>query len=101
MTQIDMNEEAARRAEVARKQMLRAHIALQESGLVTPLEIKMLDAAQERFQEYTEAQGDFARAGFHRGSMAPLAYWRQIESARVNRAGELRQILEKMLEERG
>lgn len=101
MTQLDMNEEAARRAEVARKQMLRARIALQESGLMTPLEVQMLDAAQERFQEYTEAQGDFARAGFHGGSMAPLAYWNQLETARVNRAGELRQIHQQMLDERG
>ena len=101
MTQLDMNEEAARRAEVARQQMLRAHIALQESGFLVALEIQMLDAAQERFQAYTEAQGDFARAGFHRGSMAPLAYWSQIETARVNRTGELREIFNEMREQRG
>lgn len=101
MTQLEMNEEAARRADVARQQMERAVIALERSDWLSPAEVAALAASQERWQAYAEAQSEFARAGYEGGSMAPLVYWHQMETAAVSRTAELRRMFDDMAELRG
>lgn len=101
MTQLEMNHEAARRADVARHQMERAIIALERSDLLTPAESEALAVSQERWEAYAEAQSEVARLGYEGGSMASLVYWSNMETAAISRTGELRRMFEEMRELRG
>lgn len=100
-TQLEMNMEAARRADVARQQMEKSLTALQDSGWLTPPELSALHLSQDSWLTYAEAQSQFAWAGYEGGSMAPLAYWSQMEKATLTRTGELRQIFNEMQDQRG
>ncbi|GAA4127686.1 lysozyme inhibitor LprI family protein [Aminobacter aganoensis] len=98
MTQAEMNVEAGRRADVARQQMERAVIALERSGWISAAQASALEEAQERWEKYAHTQAKFAAAEFEGGSMAPLAYASELESATVSRTGELKRMLEEMRE---
>lgn len=98
MTQAEMNAEAGRRANIAGRQMERAVIALERSGWISAAQTVALEEAQERWEKYAHAQAKFAAAEFEGGSMAPLVYASELESATVSRTGELKRMLEEMRE---
>lgn len=101
MTQIEMNMEAGRRADVARKQMERAIIALERSGWMNETQTAALEQTQERWEKYAQAQAQFAAAEFEGGSMAPLIFASELESATVSRTGELKRMLDEMRQRYG
>ncbi|MEC5321756.1 lysozyme inhibitor LprI family protein [Aurantimonas sp. A3-2-R12] len=101
MTQAEMNMEAGRRADVAKKQMERAIIALERSGWMSEAQTSALTETQERWGKYAQAQAEFAAAEFEGGSMAPLIFASELESATVSRTGELKRMLEEMRERYG
>lgn len=96
MTQAEMNMEAGRRADVANKQMERAIIALERSGWMSEAQAAALKEAQALWTKYAHAQAEFAAAEFEGGSMAPLIYAGELESATVSRTGELKRMLNEM-----
>lgn len=101
MTQAEMNMEAGRRADVARQQMERAIVALERSGWLNEAQIAALKDAQERWENYARSQANFAALEFEGGSMAPLIFASELESATVSRIGELKRMLEEMRERYG
>lgn len=101
MTQAEMNMEAGRRANVAKKQMERAIIALERSGWMSEAQTAALKEAQGQWEKYAQAQAEFASAEFEGGSMAPLIFASELESATVSRTGELKRMLEEMRERNG
>lgn len=101
MTQAEMNMEANRRADVARKQMERAIIALERSGWMSEAQIAALKETQGRWEKYAQAQAEFAAAEFEGGTMARLIFSSELESATVSRTGELKRMLEDMRERYG
>ncbi|AMY69996.1 lysozyme inhibitor LprI family protein [Frigidibacter mobilis] len=101
MTQIEMNVEAGRRANVAQQQMERAIIALKRSGWLESPQISNLDKAQENWEAYAKAQAEFAAAEFEGGSMAPLVYASELESVTISRTGELNRMFQEMKERYG
>jgi uncharacterized protein YecT (DUF1311 family) len=101
MSQIDMNFEATRRAEVARQQMERAIISLERSGWLEKRQVSELKITQDLWEAYAESQARFAAAEFDGGSMAPLVYASELETARVSRTGELKRMLDEMRERYG
>lgn len=101
MTQVEMNMEAGRRADVARQQMERAILALERSGWIEASQIAALKLTQANWESYAKAQAEFAAAEFDGGSMAPLVYASELESVTVSRTGELRRMLEEMRERYG
>lgn len=98
MTQVEMNMEAGRRADVARQQMERAIIALERSGWLDVGQISALKATQSHWEEYAKAQAELAAAEFEGGTMAPLVYASELESVTVSRTGELKRMFEGMRE---
>lgn len=98
MTQAEMNMEASRRADVAERQMERAIIALERSGWMSETQAAALKDTQARWALYSHAQASFAAAEFEGGSMAPLIYASELESATVSRTGELKRMLDEMRE---
>lgn len=98
MTQTDMNMEAGRRADVARQHMERAIVALDRSGWMNESQTEALKATQDRWEKYAQSQATFAAAEFEGGSMAPLIFASELESATVSRTGELKRMLEEMRE---
>ncbi|MEP9372094.1 lysozyme inhibitor LprI family protein [Mesorhizobium sp. KR1-2] len=98
MTQAEINEEAGRRAVVARQQMERAIIALERSGWISEAQTAALKETQGRWEKYAQAQAEFAAAEFEGGSMAPLVYASELESVTLSRTGELKRMLEEMRE---
>jgi uncharacterized protein YecT (DUF1311 family) len=101
MTQIEMNVEAGRRANVAQQQMERAIIALKRSGWLEPPQISNLDNAQENWEAYAKSQAEFAAAEFEGGSMAKLVYASELESVTISRTGELNRMFQEMKERYG
>lgn len=101
MTQVELNMEAGRRANVARQQMERAVVALERSGWMEASQVAALKQTQENWERYAKAQAVFASAAFERGSMAPLVYASELESVTVSRTGELKRMLEEMRERYG
>lgn len=101
MTQVEMNIEADRRADVASKQMERAIIALERSGWMSEAQIAALKETQGKWEKYAQAQAEFAAVEFEGGTMAPLVYSSELESATVSRTGELKRMLEEMRERYG
>lgn len=101
MTQAEMNTEAGRRADVAGKQMERAIIALERSGGMNETQTAALRETQGQWEKYARAQAEFAAAEFEGGSMAPLIFASELESATVSRTGELKRMLEEMRERYG
>ncbi len=101
MTQAEMNMEAGRRADVANKQMERAIIALERSGWMSEAQAAALKEAQARWTKYAHAQAEFAASEFEGGSIAPLIYASELESATVSRTGELKRMLEEMRQRYG
>lgn len=73
MTQTEMIAEAGRRVDVARQQMVRAIVALERSGWVSPVQISALKETQVHWEEYANAQSSFAASQFEGGSIAPLS----------------------------
>lgn len=98
MTQVEMNMEAGRRADVARQQMERAIVALERSGWMEACQVAALKRTQDHWESYAKAQAEFASAEFEGGSMAPLVYASELESVTVSRTGELKRMLEEMRE---
>jgi uncharacterized protein YecT (DUF1311 family) len=101
MTQAEMNMEAGRRADVAERQMERAIIALERSGWMSEAQTAALKEAQGQWAKYAQAQAKFAAAEFEGGSMAPLVFSSELESATVSRTGELKRMLDEMRERYG
>lgn len=101
MTQIEMNVEAGRRANVAQQQMERAIVALKRSGWLEPPQISNLDKAQENWGVYAKSQAEFAAAEFEGGSMAPLVYASELESVTISRTGELNRMFQELKERYG
>jgi uncharacterized protein YecT (DUF1311 family) len=101
MTQVEMNMETGRRADVARQQMERAIVALERSGWMEASQIAALKQTQANWERYAKAQAEFATAEFDGGSMAPLVYASELESLTVSRTGELKRMLEEMRERYG
>jgi len=101
MTQVEMNMEAGRRADVAQQQMDRAIVALERSGWMEASQIAALKQTQANWESYAKAQAEFAAAEFDGGSMAPLVFASELESVTVSRTGELKRILEEMRERYG
>lgn len=101
MSQVEMNIEAGRRADVARQQMERAIVALERSGWMGACQVAALMKTQENWESYAKAQAEFASAGFEGGSMAPLVYASELESVTVSRTGELKRMFEEMRERCG
>lgn len=101
MTQLEMNMEAGRRAEVASQQMERAIIALERSGWLSDAQISDLQETQTHWEKYARAQAEFAASEFDGGSMAPLVQASELEAVTVTRTGELRRMLEEMRERYG
>lgn len=100
ITQLELNGEAAKRAEVAKLQMEHALIALEQSELLSDAQKDALKAAQETWMIYADAQAKFAAAQFERGSMAPMVYSSELESVTISRTGDLNRILEELREQR-
>lgn len=98
MTQVELNLEADRRADVAKRQMVRAIIALERSGWMCETQVVALKEAQARWEKYARAQAKFAAAEFQGGSMAPLIFASELESATLSRTGELKRMLEEIRE---
>jgi uncharacterized protein YecT (DUF1311 family) len=98
MTQAEMNMEAGRRAGIARKQMDRAVAALEHSGWMNEAQSAALKETQDRWETYAQSQARFAAAEFDGGSMAPLIFASELESATVTRTGEIKRMLEEMRE---
>jgi uncharacterized protein YecT (DUF1311 family) len=101
MTQTEMNIEAGRRADVAEKQMERAVIALERSGWMNEAQAAALESSQGRWEKYARAQAQFAAAEFEGGTIAPLIFASELESATVSRTGELKRMLYEMRERNG
>lgn len=101
ITQVEMNIEADRRADVASKQMERAIIALKRSGWMSEAQIAALKETQGKWEKYAQAQAEFAAVEFEGGTMAPLVYSSELESATVSRTGELKRMMEEMRERYG
>ncbi|WP_323037689.1 lysozyme inhibitor LprI family protein [Pararhodobacter sp.] len=101
MTQVEMNMEAGRRADLARQQMERAIVALERSGWMEASQIAALNQTQANWESYAKAQAEFAAAEFDGGSMAPLVYASELETVTVSRTGELKRMLEEMRERYG
>jgi len=101
MTQAEMNKEAGRRVDVVQRQLERAIIALERSGWMSDAQAAALKGAQKRWLEYARAQAEFAAAEFEGGSMAPLIYAGELESATLSRTGELKRMLDEMRERNG
>ena len=101
MTQIEMNVEAGRRANVAQQQMERAIIALKRSGWLEPPQLSNLDKAQENWEAYAKSQAEFAAAEFEGGSMAPLVYASELESVTISRTGEVNRMFKELKERYG
>lgn len=101
MTQVEMNAEAGRRANVARQQMERAIIALEQSGWLEERQLSALQNAQESWEEYAKSQAEFAAAEFDGGSIAPLVYSSELEAVTISRTGELKRMLQEMRERYG
>lgn len=98
MTQAEMNQEAGRRADVARQQMQRAIIALERSGWMNTEQETALKETQDRWEHYAQSQAEFAAAEFVGGSMAPLIFASELESATLSRTGELKRMFSEMQE---
>lgn len=96
MSQVEMNMEAGRRADVARQQMERAIVALERSGWMEASQVAALKQTQENWASYARSQAEFASAEFEGGSIAPLVYASELESVTVTRTGELKRMLEEM-----
>lgn len=101
MTQAEMNMEADRRAKVANKQMERAITALERSGWMSDTQTTALKETQRRWEQYAQAQAEFMAAKFEAGSIAPLIFASELETATVSRTGELKRMLEEMRERYG
>ncbi len=101
MTQAEVNMEAARRADVAQQQMERAILALERSGWIKASQQSALGKAQANWRIFAESQAAFAAAEFEGGTMAPLIYASEFESATIIRTGELKRMLEQMRERYG
>lgn len=101
MTQAEMNEEAGRRADVAKRQLERAVIALERSGWMSEAQNDALKETQRLWEKYAHAQAKFAAAEFEGGSMAGLIFASELESATLSRSGELKRMLEEMSERNG
>lgn len=101
MTQVDMNAEAGRRAEVARQQMERAIVALEKSGWLEETQLSALKNSQERWEEYAKSQAQFAAAEFDDGSMESLIFSGELEAVTISRTGELKRMLKGMRERYG
>ncbi len=101
MSQLEMNLEAERRADVARKQMERAIVALERSGWMDEQQSSFLRATQERWEQYAKSQAEFAAAEFDGGSMKPLVFSAELEAVTISRTGELKRMLQEMTERYG
>ncbi len=101
MSQLEMNLEAERRADVARKQMERAIVALERSGWMDEQQSSFLRATQERWEQYAKSQAEFAAAEFDGGSMKPLVFSAEHEAVTISRTGELKRMLQEMTERYG
>lgn len=97
-SQYELNMEAGRRADVARRNMDRAIVALYRSGWMNETQTQALKTAQDCWEKYAQHQAHFARAEFEGGSMAPLAFAGELETLIVSRTGELKRLLEKKRE---
>lgn len=96
MTQVEMNMEAARRADVARLQMERAIVALERSGWMDAAQAAALDVAQARWKEYALAQAEFSAAEFEGGSMKSLIFSSEMETITLSRIGDLKRMLDEL-----
>lgn len=101
MTQAEMNSEAYHRADVAERQMARALEALERSGWMSDTQTVALKEGQRKWEDYARAHAHFAAAEFEGGSMAPLIFAGELESATVSRTGELKRMLAEMRERYG
>ncbi|GFE66928.1 lysozyme inhibitor LprI family protein [Litoreibacter roseus] len=101
MTQLEMNLEAEKRASVARQQMERAIIALEQSGWMDERQAATLKVTQQNWESYAKSQAEFAAAEFDGGSMAPHVFFSELESVTISRTGELKRMLNEMTERYG
>lgn len=98
MAQMEMNIEAGRRTEVAEQQMERAILALERSGWLSNSQENALRKSQKQWEKYALAQAEFASAEFEGGTLAPLAYSSELETATLSRTAELNRMLGEMRE---
>lgn len=101
MSQLEMNLEAERRVDVARKQMERAIVALERSGWMDEQQSSFLRATQESWEQYAKSQAEFAAAVFDGGSMKPLVFSAELEAVTISRTGELKRMVQEMTERYG
>ncbi|GGE15240.1 hypothetical protein GCM10011360_00070 [Primorskyibacter flagellatus] len=96
MSQVEMNLEAQRRADVASQQLERAVIALEKSGWLSNSQIAALHDSQEKWLAYAKAHAEFSALEFEGGTIRPLVYSSEMETSAVSRTGELRRAYEDM-----
>jgi uncharacterized protein YecT (DUF1311 family) len=85
-TQLELNEDAADRAEVARVQMNRILRQIEIAEFITDEQKAVLPVAQAAWEEYAKRQA------YHRGSMRPMVYHGEVETLVTTRTAELQRI---------
>lgn len=91
-TQLELNEDAADRAEVARVQMNRILRQIEIAEFITDEQKAVLPVAQAAWEEYAKRQAEFAAEAYHRGSMRPMVYHGEVETLVTTRTAELQRI---------
>lgn len=91
-TQLEMNAEAASRAEIAHAQMNRILTQIELARFVTPEQKETLEETQMAWETYAELQARFAAAAYEGGSIMPLVYHSAMEALTITRTAELQLI---------
>lgn len=92
MNQLEMNEEASRRSNVASSQLEQSMRALQASGTLDELQIEELAKSQDAWEVFAEAHASFVAGYFRGGSMAPIIFHGEIERLAILRSAQVRSI---------
>ncbi|WP_420396863.1 lysozyme inhibitor LprI family protein [Nioella sp.] len=98
MTQAEMNNEAARMADIAKSRMMTALAALERSGTLDEEQIDELKRSQSGWEEYAEQHASVVAHNWRGGSIAPSIYYEEWKSLAISREGQLRSLLEEFSE---
>lgn len=101
MNQIEMNQEAYRRFEVAQTQMDGIFNAIMQSDTMEDVQKDQLRKAQKAWMKFQEEQSEFSGILFAGGSMRPLVSASEREALALQRSGQLKSIYEELLAMRG
>lgn len=97
-TQLEMNVDAAGRAEVARAQMNRILQQIEVAQFFSEQQRNILPQAQSLWEEYAKKQAEFAAEAYHQGSMMPMIYHSEMEGLIINRTAELQRLYDQQSE---